>query len=277
MRVHELNQRPFQKLEGSRRSAFESLDRPALRALPAHRYELGVWARAKVHIDYHVAFDHRFYSVPVALVGARVDIRATPSVVEIFSRGERVASHPRSVGAKGTAVTNDEHRPQAHREYGQWPPARLVAWATTLGPNIELVVARMLQRHVRPELAYRPVLGVLRLGDRYGTARLDRACARALAASHFDGARYRYIASILKLGLESLPLEQSEPTTSLPTAHENIRGGGYYETESKNDHGRDDPEDARAQAQHHGGGVPAAAAESARPAALVGGEARSVD
>jgi transposase len=275
--VHELNHRPFKKLEGSRRSAFESLDRPALRALPALRYELGVWARAKVHIDYHVAFDHRFYSVPVALVGARVEVRATASVVEIFHREERVTSHRRSFGPKGTAVTHDEHRPQAHREYGKWPPARLVAWATTLGPNIEIVVARMLQRHVRPELAYRPVLGVLRLGDRYGTARLDRACARALSASHFDGARYRYIESILKLGLESQPLEQSEPTTSLPTAHENIRGGGYYETESRNDHGRDDSENARPEAHHHGGRIPAAAAEPPGPAALVGGEARAAD
>ena len=30
-----LNDRPFQKLEGSRRSLFESLDRPSLQALPA--------------------------------------------------------------------------------------------------------------------------------------------------------------------------------------------------------------------------------------------------
>ncbi|HWZ93317.1 MAG TPA: hypothetical protein VNW92_30865 [Polyangiaceae bacterium] len=57
--VEELNHRPFQKLEGSRATAFESLDRPMLHALPARRYELGVWARAKVHIDYHVAFDRR--------------------------------------------------------------------------------------------------------------------------------------------------------------------------------------------------------------------------
>jgi transposase len=261
--VEELNHRPFQKLEGSRRSAFESLDRPALSPLPTHRYEIGVWARAKVHIDYHVAFDHRFYSVPVALVGARVELRATQSTVEIFSRGERITSHPRSYGPKGTAVTNDEHRPRAHRDYGQWPPARLVAWASTLGPNIELVVERMLQRYVRPELAYRPVLGVLRLGDRYGIPRLERACARALAASHSGGARYRYIESILRLGLEAAPLEPSEPTASLPTAHENIRGGDYYETESRDDHRRNDPENARAQAQHDGGDLPAAAAEPA--------------
>ncbi|HET9933373.1 MAG TPA: IS21 family transposase [Polyangiaceae bacterium] len=273
--VSELNERPFQKLDGSRKTAFESLDRPALRALPASRYELGVWTRAKVHIDYHVAFDHRFYSVPVALVGVRVEVRATRSVVEIFSRGVRVASHPRSYAPKGTAVTNDEHRPHAHREYGKWPPARLVAWASTLGPNIALVVERMLGRHSRPELAYRPVLGVIRLGDRYGTARLERACERALTASHLDGARYRYIESILRLGLEGAPLEPKEPAQTLPTAHENIRGGDYYETEDTSDHGRNDPEDARAQAHDDGRSFSTTAREPTRAATIVGREART--
>lgn len=273
--VDELNRRPFRKLEGSRKSAFESLDKPLLRALPAHRYELGVWARAKVHIDYHVAFDHRFYSVPVALVGARVEIRATQAVVEIFARGERVASHPRSYGPRGAAITSDEHRPHAHREYGQWPPARLVAWATTLGPNIREVVERMLTRHSRPELAYRPVLGVIRLGDRYGVARLERACARALATSPLDGARYRYIESMLKRGLDSTPVEHSEPTLSLPTAHENIRGSRYYETEKDHDHRRNHPENASAQAHDDGRDLSRAAPESAGSAALVGRETRT--
>jgi len=273
--VKELNQRPFQKLEGSRASAFEKLDRPLLRPLPPRRYELGVWARAKVHIDYHVAFDHRFYSVPVALVGARVEVRATQSTIEIFFRGERVASHPRCHGPKGSAMTLDEHRPHAHREYGKWPPARLVAWATTLGPSIAQVVERMLSRHSRPELAYRPVLGVIRLGDRYGTARLERACARALAASHLDGARYRYIESMLKLGLEATPLEARESSLTLPAVHENIRGGGYYETEKTDDHGRDHSENASAQTHDHGRSFSATAPEPAGAAALVGREART--
>lgn len=273
--VKELNQRPFQKLEGSRASAFEKLDRPLLRALPPRRYELGVWARAKVHIDYHVAFEHRFYSVPVALVGERVEVRATQSTIEIFSRGERVASHPRSHGPKGSAVTSEEHRPHAHREYGRWPPARLVAWAATLGPSIAQVVERMLSRHSRPELAYRPVLGVIRLGDRYGTARLERACARALAASHLDGARYRYIESMLKLGLEVAPLEPLQSSLILPVAHENIRGGGYYETEKTDDRGRDHSENASAQAHDDGGDFPTTPAEPSGPAALVGREART--
>ena len=40
-----LNDLPFQKLPGSRRTLFETLDRPALRPLPAERYELAQWLR----------------------------------------------------------------------------------------------------------------------------------------------------------------------------------------------------------------------------------------
>ena len=76
--LERLNTRPFVKLEGCRRSAFEALDRPAMRPLPARRYELTTWARGRVNIDYHVDFDHHPYSVPHQLVGAKVEIRTRP-------------------------------------------------------------------------------------------------------------------------------------------------------------------------------------------------------
>jgi transposase len=75
--VEKLNARPFKKLDGCRRSAFETIDRPAMRPLPVRRYELAEWKHAKVNIDYCVTVDYRHYSVPYALVGEAVEIRAT--------------------------------------------------------------------------------------------------------------------------------------------------------------------------------------------------------
>jgi Mu transposase-like protein len=69
--LEQLNARPFKKLPGSRRTLFESLDRPALRALPAEPYEYAEWKRARVHIDYHIEVDERDSSVPYALVIAK--------------------------------------------------------------------------------------------------------------------------------------------------------------------------------------------------------------
>src|SRR5262249_30511899 len=116
--LERLNARPFQKLDGCRQSVFEAIDRPAMRALPSRRYELAEWRHAKVNVDYCVAFDHRVYSVPYALVGEAVEIRATATAVEILHRSVRVASHARSFGPKGASVIAEEHRPRAHRDYG---------------------------------------------------------------------------------------------------------------------------------------------------------------
>ena len=71
----EINARPFKKMDGSRRSLFEELDRPALRPLPAERYEFAIWKQAKVNIDYHVEVDRHYYSVPYQLVGEVLDVR----------------------------------------------------------------------------------------------------------------------------------------------------------------------------------------------------------
>jgi transposase len=96
--VERLNARPFKKLEGCRRTAFEALDRPALRPLPQMRWELARWKKAKVNIDYHVEHEARLYSVPHALVGEEIELRVTNTVVEVFHRGHRVASHARLWG-----------------------------------------------------------------------------------------------------------------------------------------------------------------------------------
>ncbi|WP_394829866.1 Mu transposase domain-containing protein [Pendulispora albinea] len=92
----------FKKLEGCRRSAFEMLDKPAMRPLPAHRYQIAKWREVKVNIDDRVDYEHRLDSVPYTMVGAEVEIRATATSIEILHKSERVASHVRSYGPKGT-------------------------------------------------------------------------------------------------------------------------------------------------------------------------------
>ena len=70
--LERLNERAFRKLPGSRRTAFEALDRPALRALPSEPYVFAQWKKVRVHIDYHVELERHYYSVPHALVGQQL-------------------------------------------------------------------------------------------------------------------------------------------------------------------------------------------------------------
>ena len=87
--LEELNNRPMRHLGQSRQELFANLDQPALASLPAQPYEFARWKKARVHIDYHVAFEKHYYSVPYALIGKEVDIRATEKTVEIFYRRTR--------------------------------------------------------------------------------------------------------------------------------------------------------------------------------------------
>ena len=107
-----LNERPFQKIEGSRRSLFEDLDRPALRPLPADRYEYAEWRKARVNIDYHIQVDGRFYSVPHALARREVEVRLGTTTVEILHGHRRVAAHICGRG-KGGYTTDPGHMPAA--------------------------------------------------------------------------------------------------------------------------------------------------------------------
>jgi transposase len=223
-RVAWLNARPFRKLAGSRDSLFAALDRPALRPLPAVPYEYAVWKQARVNIDYHVEVGRHYYSVPYSLVGEQVDVRASARTVEVFARGRRVASHPRS-SAIGRHTTETAHMPESHRRHLEWTPGRLVAWGEQTGPATGALVAAILASRPHPEQGFRSCLGIFRLGRRHGEARLEAAAARALAAGAIS---YRSVDSILKAGLERAPMPEQPPVRATRT-HANVRGPAAYE------------------------------------------------
>jgi transposase len=221
-----LNNRPFEKLEGTRKSLFEILDKPALKPLPLHRFVFAEWSKAKVNIDYHIEVDHHYYSVPYQLIHERLDIRLTDVTVEVFFKSRRVALHRRS-SLKGKHTTLPEHMPKAHQQHLQWTPSRMIRWAGQIGPHTQNLVSLILESRPHPEQGYRSCLGLLRLEKQYSIERLEAACARALA---FKAYSYKNVQSILKNGLDQQPLNASSPQTRLPLLeHENLRGREYYQ------------------------------------------------
>lgn len=225
--LEELNERQFKKLEGTRRQAFKELDQPAMKRLPVQRFEVKERKTARANIDYCIDFDERLYSVPCALRGKPIEIRATASIVELWHDGVRVASHYRSYARKGTSVILPEHRPASHVDYGQWPPERMLGWAAKFGPHVEEVVSRTMNRYPHPEMGYRPVLGILRCAEKHGSARMDAACQRALSVAGKTAPHRKHIEGILKRGLERVPIAPT-PITRHPVAHENVRGPTYF-------------------------------------------------
>jgi len=219
----ELNARSFKKLPGCRRSAFESIDRPALRPLPAERFELARWKRARVNIDYHVEFDGHYYSVPHRLVRTEVELRITSTTLEVIAGNRRLASHVLS-SRRGHHTTLPEHMPASHRAHHEWTPQRLIAWGERIGAATAAVVRWQMDNRPHPEQGYRACLGLQRLAREFTAPRLEAACARALSIA---APTYRSVASILKSGLDRQPLAAAEPRSALPL-HDNVRGPDYY-------------------------------------------------
>lgn len=220
----ELNDRPMRVYGKSRRQLFEEIERPALRPLPVERFTYAEWATARVNIDYHVAYEHHYYSVPHAYQREEVELRVSAQVVEIYLRGKRIASHTRAF-TRGRHTTVPEHMPSAHRKHSEWSPSRLVHWGQTVGPETARMVETVMNERPHPEQGYRTCLGILHLGRKYGRDRLEAACARGLVIGVRSS---RDISSILKNGLDRVPL--IVPAEGGPhVVHENVRGREYYQ------------------------------------------------
>ena len=225
--LNELNNKPFQKLPGSRLSVFNDIEKAALLPLPQYRYQFAQWKKAKVNIDYHVELFGHYYSVPYALVSHQIEMRYTKNTIEIFHKGKKITSHSRS-DAKGRHTTIREHMPESHRRYLEWTPSRIINWAKHTGISTADMVETIIKLRKHPEQGYRSCLGILRLAKKYSPQRLETACRRALS---FNAYSYKSVRSILEKGLDQTP--EPESFSCLEINHENIRGSGYFHNQKE--------------------------------------------
>jgi hypothetical protein len=187
--------RPCRPLEGAAPAAvFDAVEKDALKPLPAGSFVLATWARAKIGPDIHAQVSRVLYSVPWRHIGKTADVRLTATMVQFFIGGQLVKTHPRKVRGKQT-------------DFGDYPPEKIAfhmrtpAWcrrqAAGIGPACEQVIAELLADNALYRL--RAAQGVIGLADKHDPARLDAACAKALAAGDPS---YRTIKGILAAGAE---------------------------------------------------------------------------
>jgi transposase len=153
-----------------------------------------------------------------------VNIRYTVTTVEIFHRGNRVASHLRD-DSPGKHTTVKEHMPTSHQKYLEWTPSRIINWASTIGKSTARVVETIMSSREHPEQGYRSCMGIIRLGKQYSPERLEAACCRAIAIRAYS---YKSIRSILEKKLDKVSLSDLEPVQTTVSKHHNIRGMKYY-------------------------------------------------
>ena len=222
--VGDINARVMKGYDASRAELFAAIDKPALKSLPDEPYAFAVWKRCRVAPDYHIEVDGHWYSSPFRLIRELVDVRVADKTVEIFHKGQRVASHPRAPNRRGH-TTIAEHMPSAHRRHAAWTPARVIDLRRedrTLDrrlvrsghdrPPASRTGLSHLPRHPRPDANLWP-------------ARVDAACRRGVSIKARSVASIR---SILKNGLDRAFLDEDGRSDREPVRHPNIRGRNYF-------------------------------------------------
>lgn len=223
--LERLNDKPMRSRGGkSRNTLFEEIDRPAMRPMPVPQYEYAEWRiGVTVPQDYHVVWERNYYSVPSSLLGRKVNLRVTSSMIEAYHRDQRVASHQRSYEAEGV-FTRKEHQPPAHRLYGDEHMAELVAWAESVGPAVDSFMRQHMQLH-SAAASIQAFRGLKHLARDFGAERLDRACARAL---RMKATAITSVRSMLSRNIESTPLKEDTANDPSAPTHENVRGAADY-------------------------------------------------
>ena len=229
-KLSEFNKKPFQKREGCRESAFLE-ERPFLIPLPDKPFELSTWKIATVQLNYHISVDKMYYSVPYEYIKYKVDVRLTASMVEVFCKNLRIASHRRLYGHPGQYSTVNEHMPEKHRQYTQWNAQRFTKWASDIGPFTEQAVKAIIASRKVEEQSYKTCIALLKLADTYSVSRLEAACEKSLM--YVAVPSFRSIRAILQTGRDrvknksnkvSVEKTQSEDTSTFAFT----RGAAYY-------------------------------------------------
>jgi transposase len=215
--------RPLRRLGVTRRQLLEEVDRPALKPLPVEPYVFAEWRLRRVGLDYHVDVESHFYSVPHRFARQQVEARLTGRTVEIFLKGERIASHVRNSGNhKHTTVP--EHMPSSHRRFADWTLERIRRDALAVGPATAALCDLILEQRPHPEQGFRSCIGILRLVKPFDRQRVEAACGRAV---EIGALTYGSVKSILDNNLDRRPAS-ARTADGVTIHHPNIRGARYY-------------------------------------------------
>lgn len=229
--IEELNQALWEKLDlhnntnfqhrsYSRQALFDQVEKQELKPLPTTSYELKHFCQLKVQYNHHIYLkdDKHYYSIPFKYTGKKVKVIYTFSYVEAYFNNERIALHRRNRKPYGY-TTKSGHRPSQHRFQAEWTSERFIGWGRSKGPEVEQLIARILDSRPHPEQAYRSCMGLLNLAKKHPEEHYRKACEKAL---EMNCLQYKFIKNMLDnktfeveeepLGLFQLPV------------HNNIRG-----------------------------------------------------
>jgi transposase len=174
-------------IEGRCRSIAEqwAQERPRLRGLPSKAFEVAEVSSPRVDEKGRVRVRTNWYSVPIGLVGRRVEVRLRTGWVEVLHSGRLVAAHERVYGRNEERLKLDhylellQHKPgalercrplQQARERGEWPGCYDQLWQKLKqrygesGGTRQILEVLLLHRQVGSQAVHEAVEAALRYG-----------------------------------------------------------------------------------------------------------------
>jgi len=226
--LDKFNGRNFQRCDYSRHDRFILHEKILLLPLPIGPFVPKNKVEAKVQRNYHVTLgeDWHHYSVPYQNIGKTVQIIYDTDHVEIYLDNVRIVCYRRNYNRNGH-TTLPEHMPPDQNHYARikgYNREYFIEKATQIGDNTSSAISKILEQKIFVEQTYNSCLGVFRLGEKYGSDRLEAACGRALLGYKVT---YMVIKNILERNLDKAIL-QTDLFIHLPD-HENIRGSESYQ------------------------------------------------
>ena len=201
---------------------FTADEQPRLGPAPTAPYDVPLYATAKVHRDHHVEVARSLYSVPGALIGARVEVRADRVLVRIFHRGQLVKVHPRQ--QPGRRSTDPDDLPAAKTVYAMRDLDRLGRMAAEHGPAIGAYANALLDIPL-PWTKMRQVYALLGLVKKWGAERVEAACASAL---EHETVNVGLIGRMLERGTEQTPAPAPPSLPGVVVAGRFARDPGHF-------------------------------------------------
>jgi transposase len=213
--------RPFAKMEGNRITAYEKIDKPALRPLPGQRYEYCDWKEARIAYNYHVEYEKFYYSTHYSYAGSPCFVRATKDTIEVFVDSVRIAAHKRNYNKSKRYTTNPEHMAEAHKAVSGWSTDRFISWAESIGPNTGEFVKKVLSASDYPVQSYRSCMAIMSHAKETSNEDMETASGRALDLEIYSCKYFKML--VKKEGVKS---QKAEPEKII--AHSNLRGKNAY-------------------------------------------------
>ena len=214
-----LNKEPFKKKEHNRYYYWEE-EKLELMPLPSTHYEYMERRTATVSSDFHVRFDNAYYSVDKAHLHKKVSIKASATVVRIYSlAGEFLCEWPRAT-RKGQWSTNPEHLPDNYKGFTQWNGPYFIQKAQLIGKNTETVIRTILKSRTYEVQTYRMCIGILNFTKKYSNRALEECCKQAI---ELNKQKYTFIKNTISVVADDLG--EAGYRYSVPSKKAPERGG----------------------------------------------------